>query len=172
MNKNIRGFTIVELLIVIVVIAILAAISVVSYSGIQTRAALTREQNDLGTLVKAIHLYVANGGSMRDGIAGAGGAGYWYGGADGVYSGATKSMRQALQESGYLPLSFNRNFMVALCTDGASATERRVVMIKADPAPTLTVSNQIAPETCTNGIFTTYTDPAQQYKMNLVKIVY
>lgn len=33
-----EGFTIVELLIVIVVIAILAAISIVSYTGIQQRA--------------------------------------------------------------------------------------------------------------------------------------
>jgi prepilin-type N-terminal cleavage/methylation domain-containing protein len=36
-NKQ-RGFTIVELLIVIVVIAILAAISIVAYNGIQSRA--------------------------------------------------------------------------------------------------------------------------------------
>ena len=37
-----RGFTIVELLIVIVVIAILAAITIVAYNGIQTRAAATQ----------------------------------------------------------------------------------------------------------------------------------
>lgn len=38
MRKTVSGFTIVELLIVIIVIAILAAISVVAYNGIQTRA--------------------------------------------------------------------------------------------------------------------------------------
>lgn len=38
MRKSRSGFTLVELLIVIVVIAILAAISVVAYSGVQTRA--------------------------------------------------------------------------------------------------------------------------------------
>lgn len=38
MNKKAHGFTIVELLIAIVVIAILAAITIVAYSGIQDRA--------------------------------------------------------------------------------------------------------------------------------------
>lgn len=37
-KQKTRGFTIVELLIVIVVIAILAAITIVSYNGIQQRA--------------------------------------------------------------------------------------------------------------------------------------
>lgn len=37
-NRSSEGFTIVELLIVIVVIGILAAISIVAYNGIQTRA--------------------------------------------------------------------------------------------------------------------------------------
>lgn len=49
-----RGFTIVELLIVIVVIGILAAITIVAYSGIQDRARQTKITSDLQTINKAI----------------------------------------------------------------------------------------------------------------------
>lgn len=57
-----RGFTIVELLIVIVVIAILAAISVVAYSGIQQRARDAQRQNDIQAITKALELYYIDKG--------------------------------------------------------------------------------------------------------------
>lgn len=46
-HKHRNGFTIVELLIVIVVIGILAAITVVAYNGMQNRATNTTVQTDL-----------------------------------------------------------------------------------------------------------------------------
>lgn len=51
------GFTIVELLIVIVVIAILAAISVVAYSGVQSRARDNKRASDIATIERAIRAY-------------------------------------------------------------------------------------------------------------------
>lgn len=51
---NQRGFTIVELLVVIVVIGILAAITIVSYSGIQDRGRMVKIQADISQLNTAI----------------------------------------------------------------------------------------------------------------------
>ena len=56
MKKSVSGFTIVELLIVIVVIAILAAISVVSYSAVQSRARDTLRENAATQVVKAYQM--------------------------------------------------------------------------------------------------------------------
>lgn len=59
MQKTKSGFTIVELLIVIVVIAILATISVVAYSGIQQRANNTVRIAAAKEWVKSIEQYIA-----------------------------------------------------------------------------------------------------------------
>lgn len=52
-----RGFTIVELLVVIVVIAILAAISVATYTGVQDRAKRVAIQSDLRNFAKLAEMY-------------------------------------------------------------------------------------------------------------------
>ncbi len=54
MNKRSSGFTIVELLIVIVVIAILAAIAIVSYNGISNRAKEASLKSDLTSGAKQL----------------------------------------------------------------------------------------------------------------------
>ncbi len=55
MNRR-QGFTIVELLIVIVVIAILAAISVVAYTGIQDRANDATVEADIAAIRKKMEM--------------------------------------------------------------------------------------------------------------------
>ena len=57
-NKNSSmGFTIVELLIVIVVIAILAAITIVAFNGIQNRAKASSAQSAETTVIKKAEAY-------------------------------------------------------------------------------------------------------------------
>ncbi len=58
------GFTIVELLIVVVVIAILAAITIVSYNGIQNRAAESAVQSDLRNAMSKFQAYKAINGTF------------------------------------------------------------------------------------------------------------
>jgi prepilin-type N-terminal cleavage/methylation domain-containing protein len=61
--KSIDGFTIVELLIVIVVIGILAAIAVTNYSGTQQRVKNVQAQNDLIKLQNLVEVYHSEHGS-------------------------------------------------------------------------------------------------------------
>lgn len=63
-NKQQTGFTIVELLIVIVVIGILAAITIVAYNGIQTKSRTTAVTADLRSIEKAMLLYRADYGKL------------------------------------------------------------------------------------------------------------
>lgn len=63
------GFTIVELLIVVVIIAILAAITIVAYNSMQARARETSTLADLSSIAKQIELYAATNGSYPNSIA-------------------------------------------------------------------------------------------------------
>ena len=65
-----KGFTLVELLIVIIVIGILLSISIVAYNGAQQRARDSVRQNDISEIAKGLeqyylvnHKYPASGGA-------------------------------------------------------------------------------------------------------------
>lgn len=62
-RKNNRGFTIVELLIVIVVIGILAALVIVTYNGIQQKARDTERKTDINAVASHMEAYNAQNGS-------------------------------------------------------------------------------------------------------------
>src|SRR5215813_1511896 len=64
MRKNQRGFTIIELLVVVAVISILTLISFTLYSNVQSRSRLAKAQADTRTIAGAIGLFEAHMGQM------------------------------------------------------------------------------------------------------------
>lgn len=62
-KRNNRGFTIVELLIVIVVIGILAGLVIVTYNGIQQKARDTERKTDINALASHAEAYNAQAGN-------------------------------------------------------------------------------------------------------------
>lgn len=61
-TKHVQGFTIVELLVVIVVIGILAAITIVSYTGITARANNTKAQSNAESVQSVAEVMNADNG--------------------------------------------------------------------------------------------------------------
>ena len=135
MGQNTRGFTIVELLIVIVVIAILAAISMVAYTNIQNRAYDTRTKDAAAKFERALRLWsvdtsertlkgnsgstaAISNGNCVDG----GGSGFV---GSGNYLCTTEDI---LRSAGYLPTDFVKN-LPANTYFGGSSNGARAVMI-------------------------------------------
>ena len=64
-EKHGRGFTIVELLIVIVVIGILAAITIVAFNGVQNRAKVSVVQSDISQALKQLEAAMITSSTQR-----------------------------------------------------------------------------------------------------------
>jgi len=98
--KN-TGFTIVELLIVIVVIAILASISIVAYNGIQARARDSQRKSDLATIAKGLAIYNVDAGNLIEVGSGCGSNGngqVWFNHNNGT--GYPRAINECLNDAG------------------------------------------------------------------------
>lgn len=88
MKINRSGFTIVELLVVIITIGILATIVVIAYNGIQARARDDRRRSDITNIEKAMELYYSDNNSYPTPLSNTGSAinNGWYSSGDSSWS--------------------------------------------------------------------------------------
>ncbi len=113
-NKD-SGFTIVELLIVIVIIGILAALVIVAYTGIQNRARSTQYQTDAISIAKKAEAAAADNNGSYPLVAGD------FTGTGAL--GSTVSIGTALASTAAAPanaaaLSTPRAYTIHVCTTG------------------------------------------------------
>jgi prepilin-type N-terminal cleavage/methylation domain-containing protein len=63
MKKNTSGFTLIEVIVVIAVLAVLVAMTLFAYGGAQARSRDAKRKTDIANITKALELYYQDNGS-------------------------------------------------------------------------------------------------------------
>ena len=66
LKKNQKGFTLVELMVVVVIIGVLVAIAIPVYNEVQDKAKRNAEEANIKIIESAIQVYLTDGGSLDD----------------------------------------------------------------------------------------------------------
>lgn len=141
MKRNRFGFTIVELLIVIVVIGILAAISIVAYNNVQQKASDSRMRDGVAQFEKALQMWTVENGNTLMGNSGSStalsGGKCTNGGSEGfvatgTYSCTTEDMLVAAQ---LLPAGFVSKLPKNIHYTGLNNGLRSIMLYKCHTQP-------------------------------------
>lgn len=160
-----KAFTIVELMVVIVVIGILAAISTVSYNGAQQRARDTKRVHDVDSIVTALTAITTSGkGSFGESDSGYGDVTIGFIDTGPPTAGYTASIKDWLTQNQYLGDGINepmyvyntRDYAVTLCQDADVTKNRRVVMARLENVPSRTVDQQLGSIGCSSAWYTIF----------------
>lgn len=159
MNRSsFRGFTIVELLIVIVVIAILAAITIVAFNGIQKRAALASVQSDLKNATTQLSITFETTGSYpadTSGLRTSSGVTFQYTASGGSY--CISAIHQRVVDAPMYSASDSPNPREGVCDNHVSSQEAAAAIAAGNMALSSSITSSIpitqgSPSFITNGI--------------------
>ena len=151
-----RGFTIVELLIVVVVIAILAAITIVSYNGITARANQSAAKASAATVQKKAELYNSDSGNNRYPIVGT-------------------ELTSAAASTSYFVSGITVNYSTTALTSSAGNNTVRVLKCSTTAPTTNTQANITSPATppstqAISGLKIFYWDPVANAESSAVNV--
>lgn len=103
-TPSVRGFTLIEVLVAVIIFITLAAIVLVSLNDARLKSMDTQRKQDMETIALALRLYRADYGHALDTGSGCGGNGNGRGWFNHNNGGSyPKSMAECLVEAGYLP---------------------------------------------------------------------
>lgn len=153
MRKTISGFTLVELMIVISIIALLATIGIVSYSTLQSRSRDSKRMDDIAHIGRALQLWAGSDKSLSTFGGGSGGQAFgWF---ENSYGNPNIPIKEVLLNNKLITNSVHdprfaassQDYIISICT--TPSDNRRIIMAKLENPPAQTVAEQIAQAGCT-----------------------